>query len=177
MYTWDSVQVYHFDFHQARILEGIDDAQAWKTPDHELRQYLLVARPDRNTNPHDSRNTHTGSNSSTSSTVICFKWNSEIDCPSNCRFHLPKLVTQETISSCLFSAWLQNSKANGAWFIIYHIRATALSTSIYLKNGEHLSIPHLMRPNKRWFKQGPGSIMVKRDRRDAFRHIRVSPQD
>ncbi len=102
MYTWDSVRAYHFDFHQARILEGIDDAQAWKTPDHELRQYLLVARPDRNKNPHDSRNTHTGSNSSTSSTVICFKWNSEIDCPSNCRFHLPKLVTQETISSCLF---------------------------------------------------------------------------
>ena len=43
MYTWNSVRAYHFDFHQARILEGIDDAQAWKTPDHELKQYLLVA--------------------------------------------------------------------------------------------------------------------------------------
>lgn len=26
MYTWDSVWAYHFDFHQARILEGIDDS-------------------------------------------------------------------------------------------------------------------------------------------------------
>lgn len=43
MYTWDSVRAYHFDFHQARILEGIDDARAWKTPDHELKQHLLVA--------------------------------------------------------------------------------------------------------------------------------------
>ena len=29
MYTWDSVRAYHFDFHQARILEGIDDSEAW----------------------------------------------------------------------------------------------------------------------------------------------------
>lgn len=28
MYTWDSVWAYHFDFHQARILEGIDDSVA-----------------------------------------------------------------------------------------------------------------------------------------------------
>lgn len=83
MYTWDSVRAYHFDFHQACILEGIDDAQAWKTPDHELKQYLLVARLARNTNTHDSRNTH---NPSIPSTEICFKWNSEKDCPSNCKF-------------------------------------------------------------------------------------------
>ena len=42
MYTWVLVWAYHFDFHQARILEGIDDSVAWKTPDHELKQYLLV---------------------------------------------------------------------------------------------------------------------------------------
>lgn len=77
MYTWDSVRAYHFDFHQARILEGIDDAQAWKTPDHELKQYLLVARTAQNTNSHDSRNTHTGGNLSAPSTEVCFKWNSE----------------------------------------------------------------------------------------------------
>ena len=28
IYTWDSVRAYHFDFHQARILEGIADAKA-----------------------------------------------------------------------------------------------------------------------------------------------------
>ena len=56
MYTWDSVRAYHFDFHQARILEGIDDSLAWKTPDHELKQYLLVPRPTRNTNSHTNRN-------------------------------------------------------------------------------------------------------------------------
>lgn len=85
MYTWDSVRAYHFDFHQARILEGIDDSLAWKTPDHELKQYLLVARPARNTNSQENRNTQ-ASNSSPHSTEVCFKWNSEKDCPSNCRF-------------------------------------------------------------------------------------------
>ncbi len=65
IYTWDSVRAYHFDFHQARISEGIDDAQAWETPDHELKQYLLVAWPARNTNSHDSRNINTGGNSCT----------------------------------------------------------------------------------------------------------------
>lgn len=44
-YSWDSVQEYHFDIHQARILERIDDPQAKKTLDHELKQYLLVSRP------------------------------------------------------------------------------------------------------------------------------------
>ena len=33
MYTCDSVRAYHFDFHEARILEGIDDPLAWKIPD------------------------------------------------------------------------------------------------------------------------------------------------
>lgn len=32
IYTWDSVRAYHFDFHQAQILEGIDDSVAWETP-------------------------------------------------------------------------------------------------------------------------------------------------
>lgn len=43
MYTWDSIQVYHFDFHQAQILEGIDIIQVWKMLDHELKLYLLPA--------------------------------------------------------------------------------------------------------------------------------------
>ena len=86
IYTWDLVRAYHFDFHQARILGGIDDSLAWKTLDHELKQYLLVARPTRNTNSQDSRNAHTGSNSSTPSTEVCFKWSSEKDCPGNFRF-------------------------------------------------------------------------------------------
>ncbi len=30
----DSIWEYHFNFHQARILEGIDDSVAWKIPDH-----------------------------------------------------------------------------------------------------------------------------------------------
>ena len=85
MYTWDSVRAYHFDFHQARILEGIDDSLAWKTPDHELKQYLLVPRPTRNTNSHDNRNSQ-ASTLSPSSTEVCFKWNAEKDCPANCRF-------------------------------------------------------------------------------------------
>ena len=85
MYTWDSVRAYHFDFHQARILEGIDDSVAWKTPDHELKQYLLVPRPARNTNTSDNRSNHMG-NSSPAPTEVCFKWNSEKDCPANCRF-------------------------------------------------------------------------------------------
>ena len=42
MYTWDSVHEYHFDFHQARILKGINDSLVWKTPKHELRLFLLV---------------------------------------------------------------------------------------------------------------------------------------
>ena len=54
MYTWDSVRAYHFDFHQARILEGIDDSLAWKTPDHELKLSLLVPRPARNSNLGDN---------------------------------------------------------------------------------------------------------------------------
>ena len=86
IYTWDSVRAYHFDFHQARILEGIDDSLAWKTPDHQLKQYLLVARPTRNATSQNNRDAHTGGNSSTPSTEVCFKWNFEKDCPSNCRF-------------------------------------------------------------------------------------------
>ena len=69
MYTWDSVRAYHFDFHQARILEGIDDPLAWKTPDHELKQYLLVPRPSRNTNSSEHKNGNTG-NSSVPSTEV-----------------------------------------------------------------------------------------------------------
>ena len=72
MYTWDSVRAYHFDFHQARILEGIDDSLAWKTPDHELKQYLLVPRPARNINSQENRNAQ-ASNSSAPSTEVCFK--------------------------------------------------------------------------------------------------------
>lgn len=68
---WDSLQAYHFDFHQARIMEGIDDSLAWKTPDHKLKQYLLVSCPTRNANSQD--NTHAGSNYSTPSTEVCFK--------------------------------------------------------------------------------------------------------
>lgn len=86
MYIWDSVRAYHSDFHQARILEGIDDPLAWKTPDHELKQYLLVARPTRNANSQDGRNSNIRNNLSTSSTEVCFKWNSEKDCPANCKF-------------------------------------------------------------------------------------------
>ena len=56
MYTWDVVRAHHFDFHQARILESIDDLFAWK------------------------------SNLSLTSTELCLKWNSEKDCPANCRF-------------------------------------------------------------------------------------------
>ena len=85
MYNWDSVRAYHFNFHQARILEGIDDPVAWKTPDHELKQYLLVPHPARNFNPSDNEGCHAG-NSSPPSTEVCFKWNSEKNCPSNCRF-------------------------------------------------------------------------------------------
>ncbi len=85
MYTWDSVREYHFDFHQAKILEGIDDLVAWKKPDHKLKQYLLVPCPAWNTNPHENRNAHPG-NSSLHSTKVCFKWNSKKNCPSNCRF-------------------------------------------------------------------------------------------
>lgn len=43
MYIWYSVWAYHFDFHQAQILEGIDDLDAWKTLDYELKQYLLIS--------------------------------------------------------------------------------------------------------------------------------------
>lgn len=71
MYTWDSVRAYHLDFHQARILEGIDDSLAWKTPDYELKQYLFVPRPSRNTNSYENRNAQAGSNSSTPSTKVC----------------------------------------------------------------------------------------------------------
>ena len=42
MYTWDLVRAYHCDFYQALILESIDNPLAWKTLDHELKQYLLV---------------------------------------------------------------------------------------------------------------------------------------
>lgn len=70
MYTWDSVRAYHFDFHQARILEGIDDALAWKTPNHELKKYLLVPRPTRNNGLADNKNSNT---TSTPSTEVCFK--------------------------------------------------------------------------------------------------------
>lgn len=73
MYTWDLVEPYHFDFHQAQILEGIDDSQPWKTRNHELKQYLLVAQPTRNTNSHDNQNGHARGNLCTSSTTICFK--------------------------------------------------------------------------------------------------------
>lgn len=37
MYIWDSIQVYYFDFHQAYILEEINNVQAWKIPNHELK--------------------------------------------------------------------------------------------------------------------------------------------
>ena len=32
MYTWDSIRAYHFDPHQARILEGIDDSEGVTVP-------------------------------------------------------------------------------------------------------------------------------------------------
>lgn len=73
MYTWDSIRVYHFDFHQSRILEEIDIVQVWKMLDHELKPYLLVAQPIRNTNLHDSRNTHIKDNLSTPCTKIHYK--------------------------------------------------------------------------------------------------------
>ncbi len=72
MYTWDSVREYHFDFHQARILESIDNSVAWRTPDHKLKQYLLVRPLAWNTNSHDNQNTY-ASNSSSPSTKVCFK--------------------------------------------------------------------------------------------------------
>ena len=37
IYTWDSFWVYHFDFYQAQILEGMDNSVAWKIPDHRLK--------------------------------------------------------------------------------------------------------------------------------------------
>lgn len=86
MYTWDSVQAYYFNFHQTQILERIDDVQAQKMPDYELKQYLLVAQPVRNTNLHDSQNIHMGGNSFVSSIKVCFKWNLEKNYPSNCKF-------------------------------------------------------------------------------------------
>ena len=64
MYTWDSVRAYHFGFHQARILKGIDNPLAWKAPDHKLKQYLLVPRPARNTNSSDNKNGNTGNSPS-----------------------------------------------------------------------------------------------------------------
>ena len=76
VYNGDSVREYHFDFHQARILKGIDNSVAWKTRDHKLRQYLLVPRPAQNTNPHDNQNAYL-SNLSSPSIEVCFKWNSE----------------------------------------------------------------------------------------------------
>lgn len=72
MYTWDSVQAYHFDFHQARILEDINHSLTWKTPDHELKQYLIVARPTRSTNLQDNRYSHAAHNLSTTQTKVCF---------------------------------------------------------------------------------------------------------
>lgn len=49
---------------------GIDDALAWKTPNHELKQYLLVPRPTRNNGLAENKNSN---KTSTPSTEVCFK--------------------------------------------------------------------------------------------------------
>ncbi len=64
MYTWDSVWEYHFDFHQAWILEDIDDSVAEKTLDYKFQQYLLIPCPAQNTNPYDNWNAYAGNSSS-----------------------------------------------------------------------------------------------------------------
>ncbi len=85
MYTWDSVWEYYFDFHQAWILKSIGDSVDSKKSDNKLKQYPLVTRNDRNTNSNDNRNAYVG-NLSLPSVKLCFKYISEKDCPSNCRF-------------------------------------------------------------------------------------------
>lgn len=43
MYTWNLIEAYQCDFVQTHILSEIKNSHAWKTPDHELKQYLLIA--------------------------------------------------------------------------------------------------------------------------------------
>ena len=66
--------------------------------------------------------------------------------------------------------------ASGAGFIIYHIPVAAQLIAIYLRNGEHLRTT-FDEVKQEVIRAGPSSIMVKRDLKDAFRHILVSSQD
>lgn len=73
MYTWDFVRAYHLDFHQAHILERIDNSQALKTINHELKLYLLKARHTQNENSNQNQNSSAGGKLSTPFMEICFK--------------------------------------------------------------------------------------------------------
>ena len=78
MYTWDSVRTYHLDFHQTRIIYGINDPEAWKNPDQKLKQLILVGRP--------ARDNDRVIGSSSASVDIYFIWNSEKKCPRDCKY-------------------------------------------------------------------------------------------
>ena len=87
IYTWDTQFAHTIStLHEARILEG-NKRPAWhgKYQTTSSSSICLVPRSARNTNSSDHKNGNTR-NALIPSTEVCFNWNSETDCPSNCRF-------------------------------------------------------------------------------------------
>ena len=43
-FTFESIRSYHFQFHERRIAEGIDDLTGWRIPDSELHTIELIRK-------------------------------------------------------------------------------------------------------------------------------------
>ena len=81
-YTWDSVRIFHLNFHKSRAFRGIDNPDGWKEMDHSLERHLVrkpsayFAKPDDNSTAFKT----------SGEKIICKKYNYGKDCPVYCRF-------------------------------------------------------------------------------------------
>ena len=44
-YTWETLRLFHFHFHRARIAMGVYDPLGWKTPNTDLETNCLMKKP------------------------------------------------------------------------------------------------------------------------------------
>lgn len=70
MYIGDVIYIYDFNFYQIQILEEIDNATVWKTPNYNLKLYFFILCLAQ----HSSLNDYENSNiTSLMSIKVCFK--------------------------------------------------------------------------------------------------------
>ena len=91
--TFESIRQFHFGFHKARLVEGVDDPRGWRTPNRGLEERNLRRKIEYNAGSNlrriQSTNSlvqRTSSQDDQRGIIACRRYNNGGEGPINCTF-------------------------------------------------------------------------------------------